>query len=448
MKKFLAILLTAALMVTLASCGASGSSTAASVQSAVSAQYASPAPPASENTNPLNVTGEIVVWYSGDSESRVELYEWAKEKLEATYPGTTVTLEVVPMAELSTAQMTACKSGNGPDVMSQSNAVTNGFMKQGLLEPVQELMARAGRDLEAEFNPAFFETMRDGDNIYGVPQSRTALALVYNKDMFKEAGIEKAPATWAEVRECAEKLTQKDASGKTTVYGFGLPGKGGSHIWFRLLPEIWGCGGDICDKDVKTATLDSEATRKALQYYASYYFDGLSPDSMLESDQTAISQMFAAGSVAMTIENVGWIEKNVVKENLFDVGVALYPGESNTNTAGQGGWNVCIPASAKNKEGAAAFIDLITNAEGMDMQLKIPALTSTLEKGEWTDEFYGPYTEMLNKYSRDFPPFENTAQAQTVIMNMVQSVLTGGNVDDAVTSANAEIQALLDAQNA
>ena len=82
------------------------------------------------------------------------------------------------------------------------------------------------------------------------------------------------------------------------------------------------------------------------------------------------------------------------------------------------------------------------------MQLKIPALTSTLEKGEWTDEFYGPYTEMLNKYSRDFPPFENTAQAQTVIMNMVQSVLTGGNVDDAVTSANAEIQALLDAQNA
>ena len=199
---------------------------------------------------------------------------------------------------------------------------------------------------------------------------------------------------------------------------------------------------------MKTATLDSEATRKALQYYASYYFDGLSPDSMLESDQTAISQMFAAGSVAMTIENVGWIEKNVVKENLFDVGVALYPGESNTNTAGQGGWNVCIPASAKNKEGAAAFIDLITNAEGMDMQLKIPALTSTLEKGEWTDEFYGPYTEMLNKYSRDFPPFENTAQAQTVIMNMVQSVLTGGNVDDAVTSANAEIQALLDAQNA
>ena len=403
---------------------------------------------AADTSSPLNVSGEIVVWYSGDAESRVELYEWAKAEIEETYPGTTVTLEVIPMAELSTAQMTACKSGNGPDVMSQSNTVTNGFMRQGLLEPMQDLMKRAGRDLEAEFNPSFFETMREGNNIYGVPQSRTALALVYNKEMFEEAGIEKAPQTWAEVKECAQKLTKKDENGNTIVYGFGLPGKGGSHLWFRIMPEIWGCGGDICDADMKTATLDSDAVREALEYYTSYYFEGLSPDSMLESDQTAISQMFAAGSVAMTIENVSWIEKNVVEKGLFEVGIAMYPGKDGINTAGLGGWNACIPASAKNKEGAAAFIDLVTNAEGMDMQLKMPALTETLEKGDWTDEFYGPYTEMLNEHSRDFPAFENTAQAQNIIMNMVQSVLSGGDMDEAIVNANDEIQALLDAQNA
>lgn len=401
-----------------------------------------------EGERPLEVSGEIVVWYSGDSESRVELYEWAKGEIERTYPGTVVTLEVIPMAELSTAQMTACKSGNGPDVMSQSNAVTNGFMKQGLLEPIQGLMKRAGRDLEAEFNVGFLESMRNGEDIYGVPQSRTALALVYNKDMFKEAGIEKAPATWEEVRECAEKLTKKDESGNTVVYGFGLPGKGGSHLWFRIMPEIWGSGGDICDAGMQTATLDSEAVRKALQYYTGYYFDGLSPDSMLESDQTAISQMFAAQSVAMTVENVSWIEKNVLKEDLFEAGVALYPGENGVNTAGLGGWNVCIPSSAKNKEGAAAFISLVTDAEGMNKQLKMPALTKTLEEGDWTNEFYGPYTEMLNEHSRDFPQFENTAQAQNVLMNMIQTVLSGGEIDRAVKDANDEIQMLLDAQNA
>lgn len=398
---------------------------------------------------PLNVKGEIVVWYAGASESRVELYEWAKAEIEKTYPGTTVTLEVIPMAELASRQMTACQSGMGPDVMSQPIAATNGFMNLGLLEPVGDLMSRAGRDLLKEFNPDFFALMRDGDTLYGVPQSRTALALVYNKAMFAAAGLTEPPKNWAQVQEYAEKLTQKDSSGNVSVYGFGLPGTSGSHIWYRIIPEIWGAGGDICNAEMTQATLDSEATRKALEYYASFYKSGAAPRSMLENDQTATSQMFASGAVAMTIENVTWIRNNVVNKNLFEVGVALYPGMEGINVAGLGGWNACIPASAKNKEGAAAFIDLVTGKEGMEQQLLMPALTEVLSAGDWTDDFYGPYSTMLAEHSRDFPAFDNAAGAQNVIMNMVQSVLTeSATVDEAIASAQEEIQALLDEQNA
>ena len=398
---------------------------------------------------PLNVQGEIVVWYAGASESRVDLYEWAKAQIESTYPGTTVTLEVIPMGELASREMTACQSGMGPDVMSQPIAATNGFMQLGLLEPVNDLMTRAGRDLLAEFNPDFFELMSQGGALYGVPQSRTALALVYNKAMFEAAGLTEAPKTWAEVQEYAEKLTQKDADGNVTVYGFALPGTGGSHIWYRLIPAIWSAGGDICNADMTEATLDSEATRKALEYYCSFYQNGTAPRSMLENDQTASSQMFASGSVAMAIENVTWIRNNVVRENLFDVGVALCPGTDGTSIVGLGGWNACIPASAKNKEGAAAFINLITSKEGMEQQLLMPALTEVLTASDWTDDFYGPYSTMLAEYSRDFPAFENAAGAQTVIMNMVQSVLADSStMDEAIANAQEEIQALLDAQNA
>lgn len=397
---------------------------------------------------PLEVQGEIVVWYAGASESRVELYNWAKEKIETDYPGTKVVLEVIPMAELASRQMTACQSGMGPDVMSQPIAATNGFMKLGLLEPVDELLGRAGRNLMEEFNPDFFELMREGDTLYGVPQSRTALALVYNKAMFEEAGLTEPPKSWTEVQEYAKKLTKTDNNGNVIVYGMGLPGTSGSHIWYRIIPEIWGAGGDICNPEMTKATLDSEATKKALEYYKSFYENGTAPRSMVENDQTATSQMFAAGAVAMTIENVTWIRNNVVRENLFDVGVALYPGMNGTNIAGLGGWNACIPSSAKNKEGAAAFINLITSKEGMEQQLLMPALSEVLEAGSWTDDFYGPYSKMLAEYSRDFPAFENAAAAQTVIMNMVQSILTEStDISDAVALANAEIQELLDQQN-
>ena len=45
--------------------------------------------------------------------------------------------------------------------MSQSATATNGFMVEGLLLPLEDLMADLGRDLKAEFNPAFFSLMED-----------------------------------------------------------------------------------------------------------------------------------------------------------------------------------------------------------------------------------------------------------------------------------------------
>jgi len=449
-KKFLGVLLILTVLITIVGCGAakpSGTDTP-SVTPGNSAGSGTTVEQGNNDEKPFNVKGAISVWYSGDAESRVELYEWAKGEVEKEYPGSSVMLEVIPMAELATRQMTACQSGNGPDVMSQSNTVTNGFMALGLLEPVQEYMTKLGRDLLKEFNPSFFDLIREGDIIYAVPQSRTAVALVYNKDMFKEAGIEKVPENWAELKDAAKKLTKVNADGTTSVYGLGLPGKGGSNVWFRLLPEIWGCGGDLCDADMKTATIDTDAVKKALEYYTSFYFEGYAPKSMLENDQTATSQMFASGTVAMTFENVTWIKKNVLEKNLFDVGVALYPGSNGINTVPLGGWNVCISSSAKNKEGAAVFIDKITGVEGMKKQLLIPALTEVLQANEWSGDFYGPYSEMLMEHSRDTQPYQNTAAVQNVVMNMVQSVLSGtATIDEAVKNANAEMQELLDAQN-
>lgn len=150
--------------------------------------------------------GTIKVWYSGDNEgTRVELFEKAKAEIEAEYPGTTVEIETIAYSELNAKQLTACRAGVGvPDVMSQSATATNGFMVEGLLLPLEDLMADLGRDLKAEFNPAFFSLMEDEEHIYGVPQSKTALVLVYNKTLFEEAGIEEPPTTWDELYECAK----------------------------------------------------------------------------------------------------------------------------------------------------------------------------------------------------------------------------------------------------
>ena len=63
--------------------------------------------------------------------------------------------------------------------------------------------------------------------IYHVPFQTTTIGLIYNKDLFKEAGIvdengeAKAPETWDEMREVAKKLTNTSKK----QYGFAFPMK-------------------------------------------------------------------------------------------------------------------------------------------------------------------------------------------------------------------------------
>src|SRR3954468_8701179 len=66
----------------------------------------------------------------------------------------------------------------------------------------------------ASFFPAFMENSQTGGKTWGVPFQRSTIVLYWNKEAFKEAGLdpEKAPQNWEEMRAFAEKLTKRDAS--------------------------------------------------------------------------------------------------------------------------------------------------------------------------------------------------------------------------------------------
>src|ERR1044071_1976408 len=71
------------------------------------------------------------------------------------------------------------------------------------------------------FFPAFMLNSRTGGKTWGVPFQRSTIVLYWNKEAFKEAGLDpnRPPATWAEQLEYAKKLTKHDASGHATQWG-------------------------------------------------------------------------------------------------------------------------------------------------------------------------------------------------------------------------------------
>ncbi len=69
--------------------------------------------------------------------------------------------------------------------------------------------------------------------LWSVPFQRSTAVLYWNKKAFAESGLnpEKYPTTWDEMVAYGKAVTRKDASGKVTRWGVGIPGNVGSAQW-------------------------------------------------------------------------------------------------------------------------------------------------------------------------------------------------------------------------
>ena len=76
-----------------------------------------------------------------------------------------------------------------------------------------------------------------GGKTWGIPFQRSTMVLYWNKELFKEAGLDpnKPPATWAEMLAFAQKLTKRDASGNVTQWGVQIPSSGFPYWLFQGL---------------------------------------------------------------------------------------------------------------------------------------------------------------------------------------------------------------------
>ena len=101
----------------------------------------------------------------------------------------------------------------------------------------------------------------DGGKLYGVPTKNYQMGLVYNKNLFQQAGLDvaKPPATWAEVREAAKKI----AALGNGVAGYGEYSAGNTGGW-HFTAELYAQGGAVLAEDGKSAAFNSDAGKNVL----------------------------------------------------------------------------------------------------------------------------------------------------------------------------------------
>lgn len=227
---------------------------------------------------------------------------------------------------------TAFTNGTAPDIFA--GADTENDVAKGRLLPVSELIG--GDELIDKYKDYLREGLEKVDGkVYSIPYGFTTYGLIYNKDMFKAAGIvdengeAKPPKTLSEMREYAKKLT----NAQKKQYGYILPSK--DNLAYDLDIGKWSmtvCGFPN-SADPKTGKRDVSGVSKMTKFINNVQKDGsLMPGSESLTNDAGRAK-FAAGGVGM--KSAGSYDFGVLTEQFpakNDWGVVQFPGNEEGET--------------------------------------------------------------------------------------------------------------------
>ena len=199
---------------------------------------------------------------------------------------------------------------------------------------------------------------------WAVPFAAGTGLMTYRKDVLEAKGLD-VPQTWAELLEMAPQLMEGD---QTAIALRAVPGQGFNMFIFPMIMRAYGgkffedyTGGDL------TPAINSPETLEALNLY----IELLNKFAPQGAGNFNFSEVFAAaqnGQIVFAVEGTGVAARIVdpAKNDLADkMGLALPPGGPAGRSPAIAVHGLGIPASAKNPEASAKFIEWAVSAETM-----------------------------------------------------------------------------------
>lgn len=216
------------------------------------------------------------------------------------------------------------QAGSTPDVVAMHTFEMGQFVNMGVLD--SDAIKNLGLK-ESDYIKTAWEGCTYDGKLYGVPIDVNMHALYYNKDLFKKAGITKAPTTGEELIATAQKLTI-DAKGKNASqsgfdasnikqYGFGFLQN--HHAFYQMYGLMNQEGYNPFTNDLTTIALDTAKVSPAIQFLEDLaYKYKVTP----VGEKSPIDD-FKAGTVAMIIDG-NW-QLSGLQNVTFDWDTAEYP---------------------------------------------------------------------------------------------------------------------------
>ena len=318
--------------------------------------------------------------------------DFAKEnpsiKVTPTYAGT--------YQETIVKVLTAHKSGTPPTLSVLLSTDMFTMIDEDAAVPFDGFLKSAEDQAWVKsFYPAFMLNSQAEGKTWGIPFQRSTIVLYWNKDAFKEAGLdpEKAPANWAEHLAFAEKLTKRDGSGNTQQWGTQIPTTGFAY-WLLQSLAIQS-GTVLANQEGNKTSFDDAGTLEALNYLVdlSRKHKVMAPGVI---DWGTTPRDFFERKTAMMWTTTGNLT-NVRNNAKFPFGVAMLPANKRRGSpTGGGNFYLSKKANPAQQEAAVKFVRWMTQPER--------AAKWSVDTGYVAVSPAAYETPVMKEYVEKFPP--------------------------------------------
>lgn len=383
--------------------------------------------------------GTVRVTIAEYSKGTGPYFDAAAKAFEAANPGTKIQIEVVPWDNLQQKLTTDISAGANADLSIIGTRWLLDYVSQDVVTPLDSYVTP---DFKARFIDTFLTPSIMNGKVYGLPIAASARAMYYNKDVFKKAGYDAPPATWADFKAAAEKIKANGGG----VFPFGLQGKEiETDVYFYY--AFWSYGGQII-KDGKSG-LDSQAGIDAATLYKGFIDAGLTEPGATSYNREDVQNLFKQGKVA-TVITAPFLSGQIKKEapNL-NYGVAPIPAGP---TGDQGTYGVTdsivMFKNSKVKDEAWKFLDFLFTTDERTKFDKVEGFLP-VNVAESKDPVFANdpdlkvFASLLPKarFAPVIPGWEDIAQTAS---NAIQKIYLGqGEIKATLSEAAAKINETL-----
>ncbi len=385
MKKLIALLLTLAMVLSLAACGSGSQKTEEpAAPAATAAPAAGDAPAAPAESGPVTIKLMMSQTQQPGVSAAVEAFNKAYEGqyiCEADYLAFDNVFETLEILMSSKSSEYDVFAADGPNIAA--------YAKRGYLTPLTSYLTA---EEVAMFTAPMQDEIQYNGEIYGAAMGDSSLVMYYNTDLLEQAGITydfsalsgENRITWEELVDIAKQVQAKvDPDGSKGLIGIEFQQVGRTYQMNVLANDLGGVnigeGGLTVD-----GVINAEPWLSALNWYQTQVNDGVFSKGIAAGDTSSYFMsdkiVFYLGTTAMP----GTFASNGFDHYGFTF-VPCFAGHEADVTTSCGSWTVGMNPYSEKTEAAVAFIKYLCLYEGADVYINASGMVPALSR-QFTDE--------------------------------------------------------------